>query len=390
VLVTALSAVGARAAWSQAERVARSEEARLTSLHEVAVGAGFVHLAHARTGPGPRDDRLFYQRSRSGGSSWSAERRLWVPGSGYRTIIPNLAVASWRDLVAIAFRVQGPAGSALLVRLSRNGGASFPTQIRIAASRRQGAFGVPALTIGRGSMVVAWTDRRTGAIRMRRGPPGGGRLRPARTLASSGLSIVCGASNPIDGLPSLTAVGRTVHLAWSAGRRGACIASSIRIRTSVDGGSSWRSARTVTNLPSYGWPELASTGRHLVLSVQRPDGSLLVASSSNRGSSFRSKRFGAPAGWVLGAGDVNLRPGGGAWITFPSVRYRGSRVVGSRLHFGSSPNDGRTWQSTVILRAAARLRQVPNLVAWRRRPVVVFQAGPVDESSGAIWSIRRR
>jgi hypothetical protein len=117
---------------------------------------------------------------------------------------------------------------------------------------------------------------------------------------------------------------------------------------------------------------------------------LLLASSHNAGASFGQRTFQAPRGWELGAGDVVLADGNRLWVVFPSLRYRGTDVIASRLRFVSSPNAGRSWQRGVtILPDSSRLRHVPNVVSLRNRPVVVYQGGPADESRAGIWSMRR-
>jgi hypothetical protein len=210
------------------------------------------------------------------------------------------------------------------------------------------------------------------------------------TLGTSQLSISCGSSSPIDGLVGMAAAGRTVHVAWSQAPRGECIARSAWVRTSFDRGTRWRAARQITSTPSFGWPELTAYGRRVGVALQRPNGTLLVATSRNAGASFSERTFRAPSGWELGAGDVVLRNGNRLWLVFPSLRYRGDEVIASRLRFTSSSDAGRTWRrGETLLPEAPRLRHVPNLVARGSHPVVVFQAGPPDESRAAIWSMRR-
>jgi hypothetical protein len=378
------------AAWTAPERVSTGRDARLSALHEVAAGGGVLHAVHGRTGGGATDDRVYYQRSGNGGRSWSRERVLWAPGPAYRGLTPNLAIAAWHDIVVVAFRVHGPRGSALFVRVSRNRGATFDDKIGVAASGSGRGLGVPAVAIARGAVFVAWTHRSSSSIRVRRSTNGGRSFGSATTLGTSHLSISCGSSRPVDGLVGLAAAGRTVHVAWSQARPGECIARSAWIRTSVDRGGQWRPARQITSTPSFGWPELTAFGTRIAVSLQRPNGTLLVATSRNSGGSFGQRSFTAPSGWEVGAGDVTLMDGNRLWVVFPSLRYRGNEILASRLRFAASPDAGRSWQRSVtILPEASRLRHVPNLVALSNRPVVVYQGGPANESRAAIWSMRR-
>jgi hypothetical protein len=251
-------------------------------------------------------------------------------------------------------------------------------------------LGVPAVAIARGAVFVAWTQRSSNSIRVRRSTNGGRSFASPRTLGFSRLSISCGSSGPVDGLVGLAGAGRAVHVAWSVARTGECIARSAWIRTSFDRGTRWRAARRITSLRSFGWPELTAVGRRVAVALQRPNGSLLVAISRNAGWSFRTREFEASGGWEIGAGDVMLADRNRLWVAFPSLRYRGGEVLASRLRFASSPDAGRTWHRTVtLLPQATRLRHVPNLVALRSRPFVVYQGGPVDEQRAEIWSMRR-
>jgi hypothetical protein len=385
-----MGAANVAAAWTSPERVSTGRDARLTALHEVSTGGGVLHAAHGRTGPGPNDDRVFYQRSGNAGRSWSRERAVWQPGPAYRGLTPNLAVAAWHDMVVVAFRVHGRRGSALFVRVSRDRGATFDDKVGITTSASGRGIGVPAVTIASGAVFVAWTHRSSNSIRVKRSTNGGRSFGAATTLGTSHLSISCGSSRPVDGLVGMAAVGRTVHVAWSQARTGECIARSAWIRTSVDRGARWRPARQITSTPSFGWPELTAFGTRVAVSLQRPNGTLLVATSRNSGWSFGRRTFAAPSGWEVGAGDVVLMDGNWLWVVFPSLRYRGNEVIASRLRFFASPDAGRTWRAGVtILPEAPRLRHVPNVVALGRRPVVLYQGGPGDESRAGIWSMRR-
>jgi hypothetical protein len=315
---------------------------------------------------------------------------LWEPGPTYRGLTPNLAIAAWGDMVVVAFRVYGARQSALFVRVSRDRGATFGSQVGVASSGIRRGLGVPAVAIARGAVFVAWTHRSSNSVRVRRSTNGGRSFGPRQTVGFSRLSISCGESGPVDGLVSLAGAGRTVHVAWSVAPTGECIARSAWIRTSFDRGTRWRTARRITSLRSFGWPELTAVGRRVAVALQRPNGSLLVAISRNAGWSFRTREFETSGGWEIGAGDVMLADSNRLWVAFPSLRYRGGEVLASRLRFASSPDAGRTWHRTVtLLPQAARLRHVPNLVALRSRPFVVYQGGPVDERSAGIWSMRR-
>ena len=386
-----LSVVPATAAgWTSAHRVSVRNDSALSSLHELAAAGNTLHLVHARTGPGKSDDRVVYQRSSDGGGSWTKESALWTSGPTYNGVIPNLAVAARGDVVAAVFRVRGAHGAALYARVSHNAGKTFaPRSLIVSVSGPRG-LGVPAVAIGdANTIVIAWTDRASGHVRVRRSTNGGSSFGGATTVASSDLSIDCSNPNVVDGLVGLAAAGSTVYVAWSDASGGACIASRVRIRTSHDNGRTWGKPHLVTGSSSFGWPELAALYDRLLVTLQRPDGSLLLARSTDSGKTFRQQIFKASGKRELGAADVALLDGGKAWLVVPDLAYQGDTVASSRLRFRVSTDSGRTWQpGTTIVTETDKLRQAPNVAAWHGKPVVVFQSGPVSGSRSDIWSMR--
>ena len=301
------------AGWTSAHRVSVRNNSALSSLHELAAAGNTLHLVHARTGPGKADDSVVYQRSTDGGGSWTKESALWTSGPTYNGVIPNLAVAARGDVVAAVFRVRGAHGSALYARISRNAGKTFAPRLLIASVRSPRGLGVPAVAIGdANTIVIAWTDRASGHVRVRRSTNGGDSFRDATTVASSDMSIDCSNPKVVDGLVGLAAAGSTVYVAWSDASGGACIASRVRIRTSHDNGRTWGKPHLVTGTSSFGWPELAALYDRLLVTLQRPDGSLLLARSTDSGKTFqqqilqgqrqaRARRRGrGPAGWRQG------------------------------------------------------------------------------------------
>lgn len=381
------TAQGAR--WSPASLVTPTRDATLTALHELAASDTALHLVHARVGPGARDDHLTYQRSTNGGRTWSRERDLFRSSITYKALFPNLAIAARGDRVIVAYRVRGPSGVALLVRVSDDAGLTFAPSVRLARGDHGRGLGVPAVTIAAGALVVAWTDRATGNILVRRSTNGGTSFGRPGIFARSALSIDCADPDVVDGLVGLASTGSTVHLAWSDGPRGACIAARIRIRTSDDSGRTFAAPRVVTGTDSFGWPELAARGRALLISLQRPTGGLLLLRSKDAGHTFTQQVLKPGAGRGLGAGDVALLGGGRAWVVYPDVRYHGSEVTTTRLVFRRSRDGGRTWGSAAfILPEAKKLREAPNVVSWKDAPVVVVQSGPVDRSHTDVWATR--
>jgi hypothetical protein len=374
--------------WTRPRTVAA--HAQLSALHEVAAVGDIVVVAHARIGPGAREDRLMLHRSTDGGATWPVTRTLFTSGKVHRVLVPNLAVATSDALVIVTWRARGPTGTWLFLRTSRDGGLTFGRQIQLVGTSRPRGLGVPAVAISDRAVVVAWTDRKTGDVRIRRSQDGARSFGAPRTLARTRLTIDCFDPAVRDGLVGLVAAAHRIHLAWSDAPAGECLASRIRSRTSGDDGLTWGRPKLVTGATTFGWAELAARGRRMLASVQAPDGSLVVARSTDGGRTFAGRRIRPSAGRELGAGDVTLRQDGRAWIAYPDLAYSGEDVESSRLQIRYSTDSGATWgPAATLLGDAPRLRQAPNVVLRRGLPVVVFQGGPADGSSSDIRAMRR-
>jgi hypothetical protein len=387
----AASAAIAAGGWTSPERVTARRGSALTALHELASAGGTLHLVHARIGPEGRDDRLVYQRSTDGGDGWSPERTLFASTATMRVLIPNLAVAAHGDLVVVAWRARGPTGSRLFARRSEDGGDSWRPPTVLAMTSAPRGLGVPAVSVAEDVVLVAWTHRSSGEVRLRRSTDRGASYGSARRLATSGLSITCGGDPIRDALVGLAAVGSTAHLAWSDARDGRCISRRIAVRTSIDGGVTWRAPVTLAATRTFGWPELAARGARLLAAIQAPDGSLVVAHSGDRGSTFRMRRFRPADDHGLGAGDILLPGGRVAWLVYPHLRYSGDDVAASRVRFRASANGGVSFgPPTDVITGGPKLREAPNLGVHGGLPTVVVTSGRLDRSMQDIVAVRAR
>jgi hypothetical protein len=378
--------------WTVATRVTRIDGSQLTSLHEAATGGAALHLVHPRIGQGDRDDRLVYQRSTDGGATWSRERALFEATRRDPDLVANLAIDAQGRSVIVAWRARGPTGTRLFVRLSRDAGGSWGPSTVLASTPRVRGLGVPAVTVEGRTLIVAWTERADGSIHVRRSTDAGSTWGPVRTLGRSLLSITCSGDPLTDGLVGLASSGRLVHLAWSGGHQGDCLASTIVVRTSRDGGRTWEAARTATETRTYGWPELAANEARLLLSLQRPEGGIVVVRSADGGRSFAETRIDAPEDdRAIGAADVLLPGGATAWVVYADITYDGDRVAESRVRFRASSDGGARWGvAGTIVPEARKLRQAGNLLVSGGRPVVVFQSSRVDDSDPDILVPRAR
>jgi len=376
--------------WSGPQRASNARNSRLDSLHQLASARGRLHLVHPRIGPNRTDDRVVYQRSANDGASWTKERTLFSSTSQRRHVVPNLAVAARGNVVAVAWRVNGPDENTLFVRVSRDRGVTFGVRDEIFSTKRGEGVGVPAVAIGDDVVAVAWTNRANGRIKIRTSRDGGRTFRPAKTLGTTKLSIDCKAKLT-DGLVGLAVVDKNVHVAWSHASRRKCLASAIKIRTSLDRGATWSPRRTVTERRSYGWPELDARGKTVLATVQSPSGGVIVARSGKNGRNWRDRLLKAPDGHSYSAADVALLPEGKALITYVDERIKKNRLTSTKVVSRRSPDDGASYKTPkVVVPTAQLLRMAANIAANGKRATIVLQSGQLDGSPRNILVTRLR
>jgi hypothetical protein len=388
LVVLLLPATVLGADWSSAQRISSTGGSRLDSLHQLAAGDGAFHVVHPRVDAVGIRDRLVYQRSRDGGASWGRERALFTGNAEYPNVIPNLAIDARGPVVAVAWRSKGPKGTSLWVRTSKNRGFTFGPRVEVASSGP--GLGVPAVTVGDGAIVVGWTSRRKGVVKVARSTNGGKTFKKTIEIASTKLSIDCRTNVP-DGLVGLTSSGSRIHVAWSHAGTRKCQAGMIKMRTSQDQGKSWGRQRTVTKKRSYGWPELDARGTTVIATVQLPNGALLVARSSKAGRDWGERLIKPAKDHLLSAGDVTLLPNKKAQVTYVDERIKGNRLVATRVMTRHSNSDARRFGSAeVVMKQAARLRLAPNVADTRDQLAIVLQSGGFDGSPRNIYAVRQK
>jgi hypothetical protein len=376
--------------WTALERVTPVGGSRLDSLHQLAAAKRELHLVHPRIGPGRTDDRVVYQRSRDRGRTWTRERVLFKATDRRRRVVPNLALDARDRIVAVAYRVAGPAGHALLVRVSRDGGRTFGKRVELFETKNAKGIGVPTVAIGDDVVAVAWTNRANGRVKVATSRNGGRSFNGAQTLATTKHSIDCKVK-VTDGLVGLAINGRSIHVAWSHAASRQCYASAIRVRTSLDRGRTWSPVRTITERDSFGWPELDSRGKTVLATVQATDGSLILARSGKNGRNWRDQRLKPPKGYMYSAADVQLLPRKKAVVAFVKERLRKDKLAATRLVTRRSTDDGATFSKLIpVTREAKLLRMAPNLAAHEANVSLVVQSGQLDGSPRHVFASRLR
>ncbi len=385
-----LPSLASGADWTPLDRVSAKGGSRLDSLHQLAGSGGMLHLVHPRLGPRKADDRVVYQRSVDRGRSWTRERVVFAATRKRRYVVPNLAVDARGAVVAVAFRVRGPKETVLLVRVSRDGGQSFGGTVALAATGKSPGIGVPAVAVGSDFVAVAWTNRVNGKVKLRVSRNDGRTFGGSQTLATTKLSIDC--KDPLtDGLVGLAANGKSLHVAWSHSASRHCIASAVRVRTSLDRGASWSPVRTITERDSFGWPELDARGKTVVATVQGLTGELILARSGANGRKWRERTLKPPKGFLYSAADVLLLPHGKAAIAYVKERVTKDVMRSTRLVTRHSRDDGVSYgKPKPVTKDAKLLRMAPNLAANDGRLSLVVQSGQLDGTPRHIHDSRLR
>lgn len=376
--------------WTSLSRVSTVGGSRLDSLHQLAADRGTLHLLHPRLGPSVADDRVVYQSSTNDGASWSKERTLFSATLQRRQVVPNLAIAAKGDTVAVAWRVNGPTDNTLFVRVSGDGGQTFGLRREIFSTSKSHGVGVPAIAVGDDVVAIAWTNRANGKIKLRTSRDGGRTFKPARTLGRTSLSIDCG-KRLTDGLVGLAINGRSVHVAWSHAPTRQCLAKAIKVRTSLDRGTNWSPRRTITDRRSYGWPELDARGKTVLATVQSPTGGVIVARSALNGRNWDDRLLKPARGHSLSAADVTLLADRKALISYVDERIKNRRLISTKVVSRRSTDDGRTWRKpTTVAPREPLLRMAPNVAADGSTPTIVLQSGQLDGSPRNIFATRLR
>jgi hypothetical protein len=374
--------------WTSAKRVSSIRGSRLDSLHQLAADSGAFHLVHPRLEAGAKRDRVVYQRSLDGGATWGRERVIFTGLAKHPNVVPNLAIDADGPMVAVAWRAKGPTGTVLYVRTSSDRGLSFGLRVAVAAAGA--GIGVPAIALGDDLIAVAWTERRSGVVKVRVSRNGGSSFRKPRRLGRTRLSISC-KKRVLDGLVGATARGKRIHIAWSYAPERSCQASRINVKSSADRGAQWGRRRTITKLRSYGWPELDARGNTVMATVQLPTGDLLVARSAKNGRAWKDRVLKARDGHLLSAGDVVLLPKKKARLTYVDERIRKGRLLRTSLITRRSSTDGRKFGASFkVMDMAQRLRLAPNVAASGDALAIVFQSGGFDGSPRDLYVSRPR
>ncbi len=376
-----------RYVWLPSERVSQTEGSFLSSMHSVAASGSTIHLVHPIQGGGSLPASVSYQRSLDAGASWSPERVLFRTGGRLAGTVGNLAIAARGQSVTFAFRTHDADAALLFTRTSRDGGDTWGRRVLVARITTPLLMGIPAVAISSAGIFVAWSDRSSGAVSIRRSDDGGDSYGPATRLGVTRHDVYCGDPPFVDGLVGLAARGRNVQVVWSQSPSGSCFPNVLLLRRSTDGGDTYQPRQTLSDSPTHGWPQLATRGDIVLIIVGGWAGKLLLFRSEDSGATFRRSVAGPLYGTFTQ--DVAIIAAGLAMITFSRPMEGGNALPGSELLYRQSSDDGQTWSDPAIaFSRPGRYATSPNLVFADGLPVIVHTIGPHDLSDFDIGVVR--
>ena len=226
-------------------------------------GSQRLHLAYAtnRIGGKWASDSgkhagIYYIRSATG-STWSAPKRL-NPSTQHAARL-GLAAAGSRVYVTgvsqTKFVKYSPsAPRALYVRVNSAHGAATTWKSTIRLTSASGRVDYPTIAAAGNDAFVAWADSNSGKVKVAASHDRG------RTWKTAGLGSTSAAdSSGRLGLPSVSADGATVVVAWVANAAG-----TIKARVSVDHGKTWGSV-VVVSPSAVGSPSTAVRGDRIAV-----------------------------------------------------------------------------------------------------------------------------
>jgi len=300
----------AAASWTGPTMITQTHDAFPSYARSLAVAGGRVHLVDSRL-----NGQIEYRGSTDDGRHWSSPVVLAQPDARFTSVLGDPAIAARGSLVIVAYRAHDATAAYLFIRRSTDGGKTWggPRQVaRVVTDRR---IGEQSVAISSAGVFIVWTNRVTGDIDLRRSTDGGRHFSAVRRIGTTTYTFSPGDPTFTDGLIGLAATGDDVYLAWTPSGDGP--ADSIVLSRSSDGGSSFRSAKTIFDRPTYGWPSLGAAGAFLVGEFQATDGSVWFLHSSDRGRHVGTRRLADPTtGSTVFEGSVAVDGHGGTLVSY--------------------------------------------------------------------------
>lgn len=319
---------------------------------------------------------LVYRRSTTAGASWSAPIDLTTitvtaePASGPgdeavaaeppAVVVEEEAVVAAGDMTptsgsvgrrSLAPRIDGAKA------VAAGASPSYPRLVRDSSDR----------------VLVTWTDDLTGAIYLRRSTDGGATFLAAQSMGTTTNDPFEGY---LDAFPDVAAGTGIHYLVYYASP------TSLKLRRSTNGGSTWTSAVTLASNGS-GWiPDVAASGSSAVVGYAVYAGSYQYAvtrRTSDKGATWKSVvKLGSSTGyWTF---QPLVIRGGSKWQAIYE-RCLNAACTSSGVYYRAS-GDGATWSTAVRISSSPRAYEAPGGLAYSDRLGVIYGdwAPPVLDS----------
>ena len=305
-----------------------------------------------------------YRRSSDDGRTWSAPYRLAGPyGEGTQPAISVVGTSvdvAWADGVSVYYRRSADGGRTWQKRKSiafDNAGVALPQVARGANGRVYVSYGSAS-----GVGIVMSED--------------GGLTFAAPKLLSGG---------GIQPQPVLALSGSRVHVAYLEETGGAGQEGLVRVRSSVDSGSSWGTARTLTTRGDRVRPSIAAIGASVVVAfgVLTTSGDQYVVSrkSTDIGVTWAAATAISSASLTPSAGPV-LAYAGGTW--YAAVERCATNACLSTATVLTQSTTANSWPATTRVSTSSSVFALPEAIArTATRTHVLYTGFDADDSPTA-------
>jgi hypothetical protein len=384
-LVLPIAATATQPEWSEPDSVAR--DVTMLETHSAVAVGDTIHAVYIRQDvdtDAPFDGRLVYRRSDDGGRTWAPGVVLFQTTARFVDLIPDIAIAADGRTVVVAFRSREGASALLFARGSSDGGRTWAPRVELDRIRTDLRMGIPSAAVSADTVLVTWSSRVDGAIRLRRSLDGGATFSPPMTLGATRYAFGC-MSTYRDGLVSMAAARDAVFVLWTDNDPGVptndCGPDRLVLRRSTDGGATFLPRQVVDDQDNGGWPELATDGRTVLASYADQAGHQVLSRSTDAGASWTRRTWsmsGGPSGAIAGTADVALRPNGDAVLAWTrSLTDENGAPTWSEIRVRRSGDGGATWSAAevVVPQGHALVTYAMNVVLAGPRPVVLLTTG---------------
>jgi len=285
-------------------------------------------------------------------AAWTGKRLTFNEGSSAWP-----AVAASGDYVYVAWSDNTPGNEEIYFRRSADNGATWDNMKRL--TNTAGTSTEPRIAVSGAYVYVAWYDKTPGnyEIYFRRSSDYG-----ATWDSKKRLTNTAGNSNR----PHIVASGSNVYVAWHDDTPGNW---EVYFRRSIDNGSTWKSAKRITNTAADSLnPDIAVDGGNVYLAWwdgETGSRQLYFRKSGNWGAAWDAAQQLTPTAYDCAYAYIAL---GGSTIY---LAFRGDSSVDYNILFTKSEDNGSTWSS---LQPATDTMYTMDIIAMAVRNAKVYLA----------------